>query len=137
LSASGQPAQLRCTPQHPFRANEIQFAIRTQLEPLSLVKPVQELVRGMNPEVAMKFTTMQSMAHESVAAPRFRTTLALTFAALAMLLAAMGVYAVMSYVTVQRTAIRHLETGTRRRGTLGADRRGCRVRVDLGLEPRA
>jgi putative ABC transport system permease protein len=68
-----------------------------------LVKPVQELVRSMNPEVAMKFTTMQSMVHDSVAAPRFRTSLALTFAALALLLAAMGVYAVMSYVTVQRT----------------------------------
>jgi predicted permease len=89
--------------QHPFRANEVQVAIRTQLDPLALVKPVQDVVRSMNPEVATKFTTMQSMVHDSVAAPRFRTTLALTFAVLALLLAAMGVYAVMSYVTVQRT----------------------------------
>jgi predicted permease len=89
--------------QHPFRANEVQVAIRTQLDPLALVKPVQDVVRSMNPEVATKFTTMQSMVHDSVAAPRFRTALALTFAVLALLLAAMGVYAVMSYVTVQRT----------------------------------
>jgi ABC-type antimicrobial peptide transport system permease subunit len=81
----------------------VQVAIRTQLDPLALVKPVQDVVRSMNPEVATKFTTMQSMVHDSVAAPRFRTTLALTFAVLALLLAAMGVYAVMSYVTVQRT----------------------------------
>jgi len=89
--------------QHPFRANEVQVAIRTQVEPLSLVKPLQDLVRSMNPEVATRFTTMQSMVHDSVAAPRFRTTLAMTFAVLALLLAAMGVYAVMSYITVQRT----------------------------------
>lgn len=89
--------------QHPFRANEVQVAIRTQLDPLSLVKPVQDVVRSMNPDVATKFTTMDTMVHESVAAPRFRTALAMTFAILALVLAAMGVYAVMSYVTVQRT----------------------------------
>jgi predicted lysophospholipase L1 biosynthesis ABC-type transport system permease subunit len=89
--------------QHPFRANEVQVAIRTQLDPLSLVKPVQDVVRSMNPDVATKFTTMDTMVHESVAAPRFRTALAMAFAILALVLAAMGVYAVMSYVTVQRT----------------------------------
>lgn len=57
----------------------------------------------MDPEVATRFTTMQAMVSESVAAPRFRTTLALTFATIALVLAAMGVYAVMSYLTVQRT----------------------------------
>ena len=41
---------------------------------------------------------------DSVADSRFRTTLALSFAALALLLAIMGVYAVMNYVTVQRTS---------------------------------
>jgi ABC-type antimicrobial peptide transport system permease subunit len=57
----------------------------------------------MNPEVAMKFTTMNAMVGDSVAAPRFRTTLAMAFAVVALLLAVMGVYAVMSYVTAQRT----------------------------------
>jgi len=51
----------------------------------------------------MKFTTMNAMVGDSVAAPRFRTMLAIAFAAVALLLAAMGVYAVMSYVTAQRT----------------------------------
>jgi predicted permease len=102
--ASGAgPAMYMPLAQHPFRANEVQVAIRTQVDPLSLEKPVQDLVRSMNPEVATKFTTMQSMVHDSVAAPRFRTTLAMAFAVLALLLAAMGVYAVMSYITVQRT----------------------------------
>ena len=51
----------------------------------------------------MKFTTMDAMVGDSVAAPRFRTTLAMSFAAFALLLAIMGVYAVMSYVTAQRS----------------------------------
>ncbi len=57
----------------------------------------------MNPQVATKFTTMDAMVSDSVADSRFRTTLAMSFATLALLLAIMGVYAVMSYVTVQRT----------------------------------
>src|SRR2546428_13718361 len=89
--------------QHPYRANEVQVAIRTQVDPRLLIAPVQQIVREMNPEVAMKFTTMDTMVSDSVAAPRFRTTLAISFAALALLLAIMGLYGVMSYVTVQRT----------------------------------
>jgi predicted permease len=89
--------------QHPYRANEAQVAIRTQLEPASLIAPVTEIVRAMNPEVATKFTTMDAMVADSVADPRFRTTLAIAFAALALVLAISGVYAVVSYLTVQRT----------------------------------
>jgi putative ABC transport system permease protein len=89
--------------QHPYRANEMQVAMRTQVDPSSLIAPVTQIVREMNPDVATKFTTMDAMVSDSAAAPRFRTTLAISFAALALLLAIMGVYAVMSYVTVQRT----------------------------------
>jgi predicted permease len=89
--------------QHPYRGNEVQVAIRTEVEPSSLIEPVKQLVGRMNSQVATKFTTMAARVGESVADPRFRTTLALSFAALALLLAIMGVYAVMSYATVQRT----------------------------------
>ena len=102
--ASGMsPALYMPLAQHPYRANEVQVAIRTQVDPSSVIAPVQQIVREMNPEVAMKFTTMDAMVGDSVAAPRFRTTLAMSFAAFALLLAIMGVYAVMSYVTVQRS----------------------------------
>jgi len=89
--------------QHPYRANEVQIAIRTQTEPSSVIEPVKQIVRGMNHDVAMKFTTMNAMVGESAAAPRFRTTLAMSFATLALLLAITGVYALMSYLTAQRT----------------------------------
>jgi putative ABC transport system permease protein len=89
--------------QHPFRANEVQVAIRTTVDPSSLIAPIQQIVHEMNADVATKFTTLDAMVGDSVAAPRFRTMLALTFAAVALLLAIMGVYAVMSYLTAQRT----------------------------------
>ena len=90
--------------QHSFYANEVQVAMRTEVDPSSLVEPARRIVREMNAEVATKFTTLDAMVSDSVAAPRFRTTLAIAFAALALLLAITGVYAVMSYLTVQRTA---------------------------------
>jgi predicted permease len=96
------PAMYMPLAQHPFRANEVQVAIRTQVDPLTLTEPVKQVVRQMNPDVATKFTTMEAMVVESVADPRFRTTLAMSFAVLALLLAIMGVYAVMSYATAQR-----------------------------------
>jgi ABC-type antimicrobial peptide transport system permease subunit len=58
----------------------------------------------MNPEVAMKFTTLETSVNDSIAAPRFRTALVSTFATLALMLAIAGMYAVMSYVTSQRTS---------------------------------
>jgi predicted permease len=89
--------------QHPYRANEVQVAIRAEVEPSSLTAQVKHVVQEMNPDVATKFTTMDAMVARSVADSRFRTTLAMSFGVLALLLAIMGVYAVMSYVTVQRT----------------------------------
>jgi predicted permease len=98
------PALYMPLAQHPYRANEVQVAVRTRIDPASMIAPVQQIVREMNPDVAMKFTTMDAMVGDAVAAPRFRTTLAISFATLALALAIMGVYAVMSYVTAQRAS---------------------------------
>ncbi|HVQ16941.1 MAG TPA: ABC transporter permease [Vicinamibacterales bacterium] len=88
--------------QHPYRGNEIQVAIHTAVNPETLTETVKQLVRDTNPEIATKFTTMNVMVSDSVSAPRLRTTLAVSFAALALLLTIIGVYAVVSYLTVQR-----------------------------------
>ena len=101
-ASDASPAMYMPLAQHVYRANEVQVAMRTQVDPGSVIAGVQQIVREMNPDVAMKFTTMDTMVSDSIAAPRFRTTLAISFAAVALLLAIMGVYAVMSYVTVQR-----------------------------------
>jgi len=103
-ASRASPAMYMPLAQHPYRANEVQVAIRAQVEPSSLIEPTRQMVREMNADVATKFTTMDAMVSESIADSRFRTLLATSFAAFALLLAIMGVYAVMSYVTVQRTS---------------------------------
>ena len=65
---------------------------------------MQQIVRSANPEVAMKFTTLDASVDKSIASPRFRAVLASTFASLALLLALAGVYGLMSYTTAQRSA---------------------------------
>jgi ABC-type antimicrobial peptide transport system permease subunit len=90
--------------QHPYFANELQIVIRTPLDPNSLSSAVRREVRAMNPETAMKFTTMNAMVSDSIAKPRFRTFLISSFAGLAVILALVGVYGVMSFVITQRTS---------------------------------
>ena len=90
--------------QHPYAANEVQIVLRTGGNAESLIPIVRETVRSVSSDIATKFTTMEASVSDSIAAPRFRTTLVSTFAAIALLLAAAGMYAVMSYTTAQRSS---------------------------------
>ena len=90
--------------QHPFHANEVQVIVRTFGAPAALATAVRTAAHDLNPEMAVKFTTLDEMVSDSIAAPRFRTFLASTFAVLALLLAMAGIYGVMSYVVTQRTS---------------------------------
>ncbi len=90
--------------QHPFVANEVEVVLRTAGDPKTLIPAAQKTIHNLDPEIAMKFTTMSVLVSDSIGAQRFRTALASIFAVLAVLLALSGMYAVMSYVTAQRTA---------------------------------
>jgi putative ABC transport system permease protein len=71
----------------------------------------------MDPDLAMAgVRTVEEQIHESMSNDRFNAAMFATFAAVALLLAAIGIYGVMSFVVAQR---RH-EVGLRM--ALGADR---------------
>jgi putative ABC transport system permease protein len=111
--------------QHPYFANELQVVMRANVRPESLITPVRQKVRAMNPQVALNFSSMDAMVADTIAKPRLRVLLIGIFAGLALLLAMAGVYGVMNYVITQRTS----EFGLR--VALGATSSGI-VRLVLG-----
>lgn len=88
--------------QHPVYANELQLVVRTAVAPESLQAAVERLIHQRNPLVATKFTTMQNALADSVATPRFRTSLVSAFAGIALVLAMSGVFGLISYFVTRR-----------------------------------
>ncbi|MGA8184657.1 MAG: FtsX-like permease family protein, partial [Terriglobia bacterium] len=78
--------------------------VRTDGDPLSLAPPVRSVVASANKEVAVyNVATLQQLISRSVAAPRFLTLFLGMFASLAVLLAAVGLYGLVSYSVSLRT----------------------------------
>jgi predicted permease len=89
--------------QHGFNGPALSLVVRTAGDPNALAQTLRRLAHESNPEAPMKFTTMEAMLAENVAAPRFRTVLFAAFGGLAVCLAMAGVYGVVAYAVGQRT----------------------------------
>jgi putative ABC transport system permease protein len=111
--------------QHAFNGAALNLVVRTAGDPEALVQTLRRLALKTNPDAPMKFTTMEAILSENVAAPRFRTILFAVFAGLAMCLAIAGVYGVTAYTVSQRSN----EVGLRIALGAGA---GSVVRLVLG-----
>ena len=82
------------------------LVVRASVEPLTLVRSIQEAIRRIDPDqAAHDFLTMEQRvtASPSVTNSRFFASLFTVFGTLAILLAMVGVYGVMSWVVGQRT----------------------------------
>jgi len=120
----------------PYTQNEIkiwpsmqtmQAALRTKADPAALTASVREALRSVDADLPLaNVTTLAGLVDDSMVQPRFSLLLVGSFGGLALVLAMIGMYGVISYSVQQRTQ----EIGIRM--ALGASR-GAVLRMILGL----
>jgi predicted permease len=100
----------------------LNVAVRTQVEPVSFAAALRQATTAIDANLPVfEVRTMEERLFESVAQPRFRTALLGVFAALALVMAVVGLYAVMAVSVTQRThelGIR-IALGAQRRDVVG------------------
>jgi len=117
----------------PYGANALtgEFVIHTRSHPLALVPTVRSVIASLDPNLPVAdVRSFEEVMQRSVAPQRFNASLLAFFGGLALLLATIGIYGVLSYSMSRRTS----EIGLRM--ALGASRTNIlRLTLGQGLRP--
>jgi putative ABC transport system permease protein len=101
LSVAPQPTLFLSNLEAPSLFTNL--VVRTAGDPLAAVSAVKEAMRQVDPDQgAAEIVSMEQLLANSIAGPRLETVLLAAFGALGLLLACVGVYAVISYSVAQR-----------------------------------
>ncbi len=118
-------------PEEAVNVRGLTLTLKTASDPLALVASARQAVAAIDPNLALSdVRTMQGVVSSSIATPRFTAVLLGVFAALALSLAAVGIYGLVSFVVAQRTG----EMGIRL--ALGAEAADIlRLVLGQGMQP--
>jgi putative ABC transport system permease protein len=101
LTVEPQPTLFVCNLQAPSLFTNL--VVRTAGDPMAAVSAVQAALREVDPDQGVaRVMSMEQMLAGSIAGPRLQTILLSAFGVLGLVLACIGVYAVISYSVAQR-----------------------------------